>query len=82
MCMIYLYKCVECSNILEEFRRVSDGIPPTISCNCGNTAKRVYSVPELTIKQGYPYYNVSLGRMVDSKGQEDREFEKIGAVKI
>ncbi len=75
------FKCPKCKNVYEDIVSV-DNIMSYCPI-CSTKSERVFSgYLKPIVKKGYPYYNVSLGKTVHSKGEEDREFDKLGAVKV
>ena len=75
--MIFVFRCRTCKNEFEETTMAHGTCP-----KCKSLGDRVFTSPQTIVKKGYPKFNLSLGKVVNSKGDEDRQFEKLGAVKI
>jgi len=78
--MLYEYRCPECNQSTEEFRRVDDREPSNCE-KCGVKMKRVYNPTPFTFDFKYGW-DEGLGKYVDSKRERQQEMDRLGVRRI
>lgn len=74
--MIFLYRCTDCKY---EFDSQS---PDTPSCpKCQSKTLKVFCPATINMGEDWPQWNDQAGKTFNSRSEEDRHFDKLGANK-
>lgn len=79
--MIHKFRCETCKSEFDVYLRLSDDIIATCP-KCQLPSKKVFGFSGFKLAKSFPYFNIQLGDFVSSRYDEDKKFEKIGAVRV
>ena len=79
--MIHTFRCDDCKREFDSYLRLSDDISSDCPY-CHKPAKKVFGFSGFQFEKAFPYYNIQLGAEVTSRYDEDKKFEKIGAMRV
>ena len=78
--VMHTFRCAKCKY---EFKELvpsgSGGTPNCVKCN--SKTVKVFGF-QFSMGEDWPKFNTQLGKTVNSRAEEDREFESIGAVRV
>lgn len=78
--MIHEFRCNTCKIQYEDY--IPPNAPIVSNCHkCGKPALKVFGLAQFNMGEGWPQYNVQAGKTFNSRAEEDRHFESIGAVR-
>ena len=79
--MIHLFRCTKCKNEFDVM--IQPNTPIVSNCpKCDSKADKVFCPSSIKMGETWPQYNQSAGRTFESRGEEDRHFDSLGAVRV
>lgn len=75
---LYDYACAACGTRREVLRRIAQRHDP-LPCACGDALRLQVSLPAPVAPDLAPYYDIALGRRIESRSHRKRVMQEVGA---